>query len=237
MKLNNLSGKTILLVDDEADIREIISSELNFLGANVCEAENITKAYKICETKMPDLIISDIRMPGGTGIELLDLIKKNKPELPFILITGFADISLEDALDKGAEALLSKPFKLDDLIKTTLRLLSSFDFRFEQPLCIQKQESISFSAVSFKFGRGGVMMETTNRGDQVNPGDEINFHFTFNKIQLRGIGICRWVRSVSQRKNNILGIEFIGLDPNSLNIFRKLYHENCFIPFIPKFHS
>lgn len=231
---NNFTGKTIMLVDDEVDIREIIASELSFLGAKILEADNITSAFKIFETESLDLIISDIRMPGGTGVDLLDLIKKKRPDLPFILVTGFADISLEDALDKGSEALLNKPFKLDELIQTTLRLLSPFETRFQQTVIHLKSETIVNNPHFISLGRGGMMLEIHPQKLQLNPGEEVEFDLLYNKEPLKGVGVCRWLRSIPETGRVSMGLEFMGLDHLSIQFLKKFYSENLIIPFIPK---
>jgi len=113
-----LQNKTLLIVDDEPDLRGILSSELEYLGAKVYQAENVTAAKLIIDQHHIDLVISDIRMPGETGIDLLNYIKsKSSDAPPVILITGFADITNQSAIEKGAAALLSKPFLLEDLFQ------------------------------------------------------------------------------------------------------------------------
>jgi DNA-binding NtrC family response regulator len=113
-----LQNKTLLIVDDEPDLRGILSSELEYLGAKVYQAENVTAAKLIIDQHNIDLVISDIRMPGETGIDLLSYIKsKSNDGPPVILITGFADITNQSAMEKGAAALLSKPFLLEDLFQ------------------------------------------------------------------------------------------------------------------------
>ena len=113
-----LQNKTLLIVDDEPDLRGILSSELEYLGAKVYQAENVTAAKLIIDQHHIDLVISDIRMPGETGIDLLSYIKsKSNDGPPVILITGFADITNQSAMEKGAAALLSKPFLLEDLFQ------------------------------------------------------------------------------------------------------------------------
>jgi len=113
-----LQNKTLLIVDDEPDLRGILSSELEYLGAKVYQAENVSAAKLIIDQHHIDLVISDIRMPGETGIDLLNYIKSKSIDAPpVILITGFADISNQSAIEKGAAALLSKPFLLEDLFQ------------------------------------------------------------------------------------------------------------------------
>lgn len=106
----------ILIVDDEADLRELISSEFELNGFDTVEAENGTIALSIVKEQKIDAIVSDIRMPGGDGITLIKKLNElpNPPLLVFI--TGFADITPEEALALGAKAIFSKPFDLAAIV-------------------------------------------------------------------------------------------------------------------------
>jgi len=117
-----LPGVKILIVDDEPDLRDILCSRLQMEGSHVTLAENGESALKVLARNHFDAVISDIRMPGGSGIELLEALqamqnKDIKRTLPaVILISGFSDLAQKDALARGAAALLVKPFDLDDMI-------------------------------------------------------------------------------------------------------------------------
>ena len=83
--------KTILVVDDEVGLREILREEMEGAGFGVLEAENGTKAFEIASNNPVDLVITDIRMGGGNGIELLDRLKTLDAVKPVILmVTGFS---------------------------------------------------------------------------------------------------------------------------------------------------
>ncbi len=117
-------SKTILIVDDEIDLREIIASEFEYLGAKVYLASNVLVAKEILSQEKIDLVVSDIRMPGGSGIDLLDFVKNQKVlNTSVILISGFADISIDEALGKGVDGYISKPFQLDEIIETALKCI------------------------------------------------------------------------------------------------------------------
>jgi CheY-like chemotaxis protein len=107
----DFSGFHFLIVDDEPDLREIIVDEIKDYHGTFCEAGGGFAAFELFEKQKFDCVISDIRMLDGTGIELLDLIRTKNTTVPVILISGFADISEEEALNKGATAIFSKPFK------------------------------------------------------------------------------------------------------------------------------
>jgi CheY-like chemotaxis protein len=112
-----LKGKRILIADDEKDLREILADELRYCGCEVSEAENGKAAYATLEKQPFDLIISDIRMPGGDGIELLKAVRARDPKLPpLVLISGYSDITEKEALALGARRVFVKPFNLNELV-------------------------------------------------------------------------------------------------------------------------
>ncbi len=119
-------SKTILIVDDEIDLREIIASEFEYLGAKVYLANSVHIAKVILSQEKIDLVISDIRMPGETGIDLLDFVKNQKMlNTSVILISGFSDISIDEAFSKGVDGYISKPFQLDEIIETAWKCLQN----------------------------------------------------------------------------------------------------------------
>ncbi len=241
----DMLGKSILVVDDELDLREIIASEFEFQKASVFQAENVAAAIKILEDNRIDLVISDIRMPGATGIDLLDMVKaKNISIPPVILITGFADITLEDAFNRGAEALINKPFKLDDLVETSFRLLLSPTDRWSQEtqdssevlqLKFPKKFSEVMNTGDFLVGRGGVSVHFDGIRDRIDVNDRIKFEFEFTDMTVSGVGICRWLRGheTASESTTFLGLEFCYLTKPSLDIMFTLIGKQKNLPFIP----
>jgi CheY-like chemotaxis protein len=112
-----LLGKTILVVDDEADLREIIAEDIEMLGATVHSADSGRAAFEIAKRVCPHVIVSDVRMAGGDGIELLKSVRGSSlnPQPAFFLITGFSDVTPDEAEKLGAQGMLSKPFNLKQL--------------------------------------------------------------------------------------------------------------------------
>jgi CheY-like chemotaxis protein len=243
-----LAGKTLLVVDDEVDLRDIVASELEFMGAKVFQAQNITIAQKILLDHKIDLVISDIRMPGGTGIDLLDAIKtRNTHTPPIILITGFADITAEDAFSKGAEALMNKPFKLDDLIKMAIRYTSPLENRLsEEAAPASKKIDRAFSSDidkdikshEYALGRGGLSVVIDYSGKRYEIGETVHFNFTFNDRTLTGMAICRWFKHVDQAHHKLaVGLEFTKLTDQTLEFFLKFSKEYSLVSFIPSLPS
>ena len=104
----------ILVVDDEPVLREVLVEELRFEGHQVWEATGGIEGLEIVRNNELDVVISDIRMPKGDGVELLKAIKNINPTKPIVfLITGFTDYQEKVLLDLGAEAVVRKPFSID----------------------------------------------------------------------------------------------------------------------------
>jgi len=106
----------ILLVDDEANVRTVFSDVLKRAGYRVKAVENGHKAVKEVEEKTYNLALVDLRMPKMDGIEVLENIKKKKPEIPVIIYTGYGSVTTAvEAMRKGASDYLNKPFSPEEL--------------------------------------------------------------------------------------------------------------------------
>ncbi len=108
--------KTILLVDDEKDIREVLRLPLTDLGYKVLEAENGADALHLFARLQPPVILTDIKMPGMDGLELLQKVKRANPEVEVIMITGHGDMDLAvKSLKYDATDFITKPINVDVL--------------------------------------------------------------------------------------------------------------------------
>lgn len=105
------SNATILVVDDDDTLREAIVFELNRRHFKTREAANGNDALNIVKTCKIHLVVSDVKMPGGDGIELLKKLREIDPSLPvLIFISGFCDLLPADAISMGARRFFEKPF-------------------------------------------------------------------------------------------------------------------------------
>jgi PAS domain S-box-containing protein len=111
--------RTILLVDDDPDVRSVTSMMLSSLGYSVVEAENGDEALKKIDPAI-DLVLTDFAMPNMTGAELAEIVKREHPELPIMFITGFADI---DILDVDQQLIVQKPYKEEELARKLANVL------------------------------------------------------------------------------------------------------------------
>ena len=111
-------GRTVLIVDDEPEIRGLIGEHLQSNGYDVLEAENGLEALLHVELSRPNIVILDLMMPRLGGLDALKRITPLYPEITVVVITGTSDPELEQqALALGATAVLTKPIELVDLLK------------------------------------------------------------------------------------------------------------------------
>ncbi len=122
--------KTILLVDDEADLREVLDISLSDSGYNVLTAENSTQALNILNDNDIPVVITDIKMPGIDGIELLRKIKNKNPETEVIMLTGHGDLDLAiKSLKHKATDFITKPINDDALEMALIRAFEKISMR------------------------------------------------------------------------------------------------------------
>ena len=111
--------QTVLVVDDESSIRDMLAISLDAAGYNVLQAENAQKAHALVVDKHPDLVLLDWMMPGTSGLELLRRLKRDEltDHIPVILLTARAEESNKiSGLDSGADDYISKPFSPRELV-------------------------------------------------------------------------------------------------------------------------
>ncbi|MBN2188549.1 MAG: response regulator [Chitinispirillaceae bacterium] len=118
------AGKKILIVDDEPAIVELIETYLKKQGFEVLRAGNGNDALAIVKTGSVDLVVSDIMMPGMSGVELLRKIREYSGTLPVLLATGFPTMETAiEALKAGAYDYIAKPFHFEEIGEKVRRAL------------------------------------------------------------------------------------------------------------------
>ena len=116
---------SILIVDDDAGIRNMLSAVLNDEGYSVESAENGKQAMKMCEKTPFDVALIDIQLPDIKGTELLSRLKRIQPKMIRIIITGHS--TLETAMksvNERADGYIQKPFEVTELLEKLSRLLT-----------------------------------------------------------------------------------------------------------------
>lgn len=141
-------GTDILIVDDEIDIRDLVAGILQDEGNNTRTAANADEALVAIEARRPHLVFLDIWLQGSRldGLQLLDIIKKQHPELPVVMISGHGNIETAVAAIKaGAYDFIEKPFKADRLILVTERALETM--RLKREIRDLKSQSVQASRI------------------------------------------------------------------------------------------
>jgi two-component system nitrogen regulation response regulator NtrX len=185
----------ILVVDDEADIRELVSGILEDEGHRCRLARDSDEALKIIEERRPNLVILDIWLQGSRldGLEVLSIIKRIHPDLPVVIISGHGNIETAvTAIKRGAYDYIEKPFKADRLVLVTLRALEASQLKRE--VRHLKERSTQSGEM---IGKSTAMNQLRSQIDRVAP--------TNSRILIRGASgsgkelVARVLHAKSQR--------------------------------------
>lgn len=123
-----------LIVDDEPDILQLLGITLSRMKVDTHQASNLTQAYRLLGEHQFDLCLTDMRLPDGDGLELVNFIQQNHPDLPVAVITAHGNMNTAiEAMKNGAFDFLSKPVDLQ-----TLRNLVSVALKLSQPATQEK---------------------------------------------------------------------------------------------------
>ena len=120
-----MDNRHIWVVDDDESIRWVLERGLSEKGMDVKTFDSANKVIKKLETENPQLILTDIRMPGKSGIDLLDQVKELRPEIPIIVMTAHSDLeSAVESYEHGAWEYLPKPFDIEEAVSMVQRATS-----------------------------------------------------------------------------------------------------------------
>ena len=188
----------ILIVDDEKDIRELISDILIDEGYTTSLAANSDETFKHILNAMPKLIILDIWLKGSSldGIDILKNIRKNNPAIPVVIISGHGNIEIAvAAIKQGAYDFIEKPFNIDQLTVVISRAMETSYLRSENA-ALQVKEIPS----SKLLGASAIFKSFKQQLDKVSSGN--------SRIMLTGGAgsgkevAARYIHEQSQRQNN-----------------------------------
>jgi two-component system phosphate regulon response regulator PhoB len=121
-----MSEQTVLIVDDEFAIRDMLCMALEMSDFHCLQADGIHQAYTLVVDERPDIVLLDWMLPGGSGLELLRRLKRNDStrDLPVIMLTAkTAEDNVIQGLDVGADDYITKPFSPRELIARIKALL------------------------------------------------------------------------------------------------------------------
>lgn len=137
-----MPDRVILVVDDEAPQRTVLAGFLRKRGLEVLTADGSAEAAQVVASRTVDLVLTDLNMPGGDGLTLLDAVRGINPEVPVILMTAFGTVSTAvEAMKRGAADYLTKPIDLDELEVLVSRTLERRALVFENAALREQLES------------------------------------------------------------------------------------------------
>ncbi len=147
-------SKKVWIVDDDSSIRWVLERALSKKNVSCELFQNSSEVLQALKKSTPSVLISDIRMPGESGLDLLEKVKARLPELPVIIMTAFSDLDTAvSSFQAGAYEYLSKPFDVDAAVNLITRTLED---SFIQP---EKLHLKNHSLVPNLLGKSKVMQE------------------------------------------------------------------------------
>lgn len=245
-----LTDATILIVDDEKIICEIMTVWFERHARRVLSAGNGQEALKLLAENHVDVIVSDVRMPVMDGVALVRAVAATGAQRPLvILVTGFSDLQPRDAYALGVEAIIEKPLERDHLLDAVRNGLtdrnelwskppefSSEDVFAASPVCLAKFTSLADALRDgqIAFGRGGFCLQTSHRFRQGPVQFKLDFHADNKSIS--GVGVVRW----TSQAENLLGIEILYVEDQGRAWVAGLAEEKkleAYIPGSPQFSA
>ncbi len=163
-----MNKATILVVDDQDSIRHFVSKTLEESGFTVLSAGSVRETRQVLEHDMPDLLLLDLKLPDGTGLELLREVKRLQPEVPIILMTAFGEVDTAvEAMSAGAFWFVKKPFQNDELLALVGRALESQRLWLE----LRRLRHQAFADEDYLHSLSPSMQEAYTIAEQVSRGD------------------------------------------------------------------
>lgn len=242
--MNQASQKTILVVDDEVDLCEILQFDLEDSGYSVLTAYRAGEALDILQKHKIDLIVSDIRMPAGDGVYLLGEVRKQHFEHPpVIFVSGFADVTVAEAFHKGVVAFIAKPLAFETLLHAVQFHLKDKSVRWTDRLLPEAQRCYerAFPSLaqaetdqSLLLGNGGLFLRIDEDLPRLDEVVKVSVNLQKEGVQLEGWAACRWIRNANGPKHpRGAGLEWLQLTPVSVQLITSLIAEQKRQPYIP----
>ena len=136
-------GSSVWVVDDDASIRWVLEKALSNAGFAATLFDNADDVLKRVRREQPDVIITDIRMPGTSGLEMLEVLGSDAPDLPVIVMTAHSDLdSAVSAYQGGAFEYLPKPFDLEEAVALVGRALQKKALEDTEPKVAKRDSEI-----------------------------------------------------------------------------------------------
>lgn len=152
--------KTVMIIEDDQDIRKYINDLLLDQGYSIIEASDGVKALELIEKKRPDLIVVDLGLPNLSGESVITAARKKHSDLPIVILTGKDSVTdIVKGFNLGADDYLTKPFKGEELIariKARLRHL-------EQGGAVLRVGDLELNSKTFEVKRGDQLISLSHK--------------------------------------------------------------------------
>lgn len=216
----------ILIVDDDSEMLDLIAEHFSIFGFKVLKANSGNEAIQALSEHDVNIIISDIHMEEGNGLELLQAVKKNNVFKPnFYFISGFADHNLKEVLSIGADGLFFKPFDASTLRASIKKsLLPRKSHWSTKPCDTEALKKINLSKDNTHWGRGGFSCLVN---ESISVGEFINFKSSWDDGEINGTGRTVWV------DDSRVGIEIDYLKIDSIELYEQFLKKKLPISYIP----
>ncbi len=238
----------MLIVDDEEALRHAMVFDFKRRGFQVLDASNGRDALEIVKKGKIDIVLTDVRMHGGDGVELLKKIKELSPELPVVMfITGYADMTTEEAYDEGAVASFAKPFDRKALMAAVMRAITtreelwsenrSKDVEVEFRIDLRFPElNAAIQTRALNLGRGGLFVACPGPFPKISSRATFSIHFERGSPRaIEGNGIVRWIRTEESESHPTgYGVEFESLSDSSRQAVIDQIKSLNMLAFIPR---
>ena len=205
----------ILIVDDEAKIRELIVKYARHEGFETDEADNGMDAVEKCESGQYDLVVMDIMMPELDGFSAVKEIKKTRPDLPFIMLSALGEeYDRIHGFDVGVDDYVVKPFSPKELMARVNAVLNRRDSSDRKVTAIQKFEGLEVNMAARTITVDGKRVDLTPK----------EYDLLFYMIQNKNIALSR-----EKLLEDIWGYDFFGDDRTIDTHVKNL--RNCLGPY------
>lgn len=245
--MTNHSKPTILIVDDERELAEVLGAEFEDEGFEVSFAASGNEALQRFESTPTEFVLTDVRMENGTGVDLLETLQSSAAPAPYVfLMSGFADISVAEGYDLGACGLFTKPLDKDqNLIPRIKALRVPVDERWAQPFThadVAAPVSLRASGLrqilaegGLAVGKGGVFLALENGLPQNQAPVHVTIEFEGGPVpRIDAYGVVRWVRPYGMGDAEAgIGVEICSAVPETTEALTALIQEiqpDAFIP-------